>query len=99
MSSKDCNLLCWNVRGLNDGAKRASGRNQIISTGATIVCFQETKNSNWTQSLLVAGGHGAGGHDGAGCACEGGANGSGWGQGAWMGPGRRVGVWLFLFAY
>lgn len=46
-------ILCWNVRGLNDGAKHASVRNQIISTGATVVCLQETKINNWTQSLLV----------------------------------------------
>lgn len=53
MSAKNCNLLCWNVRGLNDGAKRASVRNQVLSTGATIVCLQETKISTWTRSLLV----------------------------------------------
>jgi hypothetical protein len=47
MSAKNCNLLCWNVRGLNDGAKRTSVRNQII------VCFQETKISTWTRNLLV----------------------------------------------
>jgi hypothetical protein len=53
MSAKDCNLLCWNVRGLNDGAKQASVRTQIIATGATIVCLQETKISTWTRGLLV----------------------------------------------
>lgn len=53
MSSKDCNILCWNVRGLNDGAKRASVRNQIISSGATVVCLQETKITTWTHTLLV----------------------------------------------
>ena len=53
MTAKNCNLLCWNLRGLNDGAKRASVRNQIIATGATIVCLQETKISNWTCNLLV----------------------------------------------
>ena len=53
MSAKNCNLLCWNVRGLNDGAKRASVRNQVLSTGATIVCLQETQISTWTCSLLV----------------------------------------------
>ena len=43
--------LC-NVRGLNDGAKRASVRNLIISSGATAVCLQETKIENWNQQLL-----------------------------------------------
>lgn len=53
LSAKNCNLLCWNVRGLDDGAKRASVRNQIIAMGATIVCLQETKISNWNRTLLV----------------------------------------------
>jgi exonuclease III len=53
MSIKDCHILCWNVRGLNDGAKRASVRNQIISSGATVICLQETKIANWTHTLLV----------------------------------------------
>lgn len=53
MSTKNCNILCWNVRGLNDSAKRASVRNQVLSTGATIVCLQETKISDWTHNLLV----------------------------------------------
>jgi exonuclease III len=53
MSVKDCNIMRWNVRGLNDGAKRASVRNQIYSSGATVVCLQETKITSWTYSLLV----------------------------------------------
>lgn len=50
---KNCSILCWNVRGLNDGAKRASVRNVISASGASIVCLQETKIENWTQSLLI----------------------------------------------
>lgn len=53
MTSKNCNHICWNVRGFNDGAKRASVRSQIISTGATIICLQETKISAWIHNLLV----------------------------------------------
>lgn len=53
MSAKNCNLLCWNVRGLNDGAKRASVRNQILANGATVVCLQETKIAEWSRNLLV----------------------------------------------
>jgi exonuclease III len=50
MAARNCNILFWNVRGLNDGAKRATVRNQIISSGAMVVCLQETKISNWTHS-------------------------------------------------
>lgn len=53
MSTKDCNIICWNVRGLNDGAKRATVKNQIISSRATVVCLQETKISNWTHTLIT----------------------------------------------
>jgi hypothetical protein len=52
MSQSNCNVLCWNVRGLNDAAKRASVCNMIFSSGATIVCLQETKIANWTTTLL-----------------------------------------------
>lgn len=52
MSNKNCNIMCWNVRGLNDGTKRASVRNQIVTSGATVVCLQETKIANWTPSLI-----------------------------------------------
>lgn len=53
MAAKNCNIICWNVRGLNDGAKRASVRNQILSIGATLVCLQETNITNWNQTLLT----------------------------------------------
>ena len=62
LNSSSCNgmffnvfqLHCfsWNFRGLNNPAKRASVRQTISSTGATIVCLQETKIMNWTNDLL-----------------------------------------------
>jgi exonuclease III len=52
MSVLDCKILCWNVRGLNAAAKRASVRNLIISSRASIVCLQETKISVWNDILL-----------------------------------------------
>jgi exonuclease III len=48
----NCTIFSWNVRGLNDPAKRESVRQTILSTGATIVCLQETKIMNWTNDLL-----------------------------------------------
>lgn len=52
MSQKNCNILCWNVRGLNARARRDSIRNAVLATGATIVCLQETKIEHWTPSLV-----------------------------------------------
>ncbi|KAG2563716.1 hypothetical protein PVAP13_8KG317614, partial [Panicum virgatum] len=47
------NLLCWNVRGLNAAARRASVHNTVTSSGASIVCLQETKIAHWTTHLVV----------------------------------------------
>jgi hypothetical protein len=46
----DAKTFCWNVRGLNAAAQRATVRNTVISTGATIVCLQETKIAHWTSN-------------------------------------------------
>jgi exonuclease III len=52
MSHKNCNVLCWNVDGLNAAARRDSVRVAVSATGATIVCLQETKIANWTTRLV-----------------------------------------------
>lgn len=36
-------LLCWNMRGLNDPAKRSAVREFLSTLHVSIVCFQETK--------------------------------------------------------
>jgi exonuclease III len=43
MAQLNCQLLNWNVRGLNDGARQDSVSELVRTTGATIVCLQETK--------------------------------------------------------
>ncbi|XP_014751138.1 uncharacterized protein LOC106865512 [Brachypodium distachyon] len=43
MSIHNVNLLCWNVRGLNNPARRSAVRDIIRDTHATVVCIQETK--------------------------------------------------------
>lgn len=53
MSQQNCNILCWNVRGLNAAASRASVRNMVISTNATIACLQETKIAHWSSQLVA----------------------------------------------
>ncbi|CAD6239585.1 unnamed protein product [Miscanthus lutarioriparius] len=39
----NCQILNWNVRGLNDGARQDSVCEFVRTTAATIVCLQETK--------------------------------------------------------
>ena len=36
-------IVMWNVRGLNSPAKRNAINNVISSSGASVVCLQETK--------------------------------------------------------
>jgi hypothetical protein len=36
-------LLCWNVRGLNDPTKRSAIREFVATMRVSLVCFQETK--------------------------------------------------------
>ena len=43
MAQLNCQILNWNVKGLNDGARQDSVSELVRTTGATIVCLQETK--------------------------------------------------------
>ena len=36
-------VLCWNVRGLNNPAKRKAVREVVDTVKVNLVCFQETK--------------------------------------------------------
>ena len=47
MAQLDCQILNWNVRGMNDGAQQDSVSELVRTTGATIVCLQETKMQVW----------------------------------------------------
>ena len=37
------NILCWNIRGINDHVKWPTLRSKLEESNAAIVCFQETK--------------------------------------------------------
>lgn len=43
MNSHAWNILCWNVRGLNDIDKWDPIRNKIDESNANMFCLQETK--------------------------------------------------------
>ena len=47
-------ILCWNVRGLNDRARRDAVRTLVDDVHPTIVCLQETKLDVITQHLVFA---------------------------------------------
>jgi endonuclease/exonuclease/phosphatase family metal-dependent hydrolase len=47
MNCRSWNILCWNVRGLNDKAKWEPIRNKIDESNANIFCLQETKKDDF----------------------------------------------------
>lgn len=53
MTQSSCQILSWNVRGLNDGARRDSVNLVVRDTKSTIVCLQETKLQNIDQAVVA----------------------------------------------
>ncbi|PNT67681.1 hypothetical protein BRADI_3g30448v3, partial [Brachypodium distachyon] len=51
--SYDPKLLVWNVRGQNCRARHSGVRTIVSSSGASIVCLQETKLSVVTTNLVM----------------------------------------------
>lgn len=52
MAQNNCQLLNWNVRGLNEAARQDTVNELVRSTGATIVCLQETKLQTVDQNIV-----------------------------------------------
>lgn len=53
MSSGDLSVLCWNVRGLNDGAHRELVRQTAASARPSVLCLQETKIGSMSQTIAL----------------------------------------------
>jgi len=47
MGNRDWNVLCWNVRGINDSDKWDAIRYKIEESNAGIFCLQETKKESF----------------------------------------------------
>lgn len=47
-------ILVWNVRGLNNKARRDVIRDLVATTKPEIVCFQETKVEEMTTRILLS---------------------------------------------
>ena len=52
MGNHDWNVLCWNVRGINDSDKWDAIRYKIEESNASIFCLKETKKKNLLTSDL-----------------------------------------------
>jgi hypothetical protein len=49
----DNTILCWNVRGLNDRARRDAVRTLVDDIRPSVVCLQETKLDVIQQHLVL----------------------------------------------
>ena len=45
-------IVVWNVCGINNPAKRDAIKNLILSSGASVVCIQETKVQDMNLGLV-----------------------------------------------
>ncbi|CAD6214649.1 unnamed protein product [Miscanthus lutarioriparius] len=52
MTQRNCNILCWNVRGLHDVVRQDTVSLLVRDTASTIVCLQETKMQNLDQGVV-----------------------------------------------
>jgi len=53
MIEQHCVLLDWNVRGLNNSARRKVVRDLAQDTKASIVCLQETKMQTIDRAVII----------------------------------------------
>lgn len=52
MSTNDCAILSWNVRGLNSTARQQVVRNLVMDINCSCVCLQETKLEFFDQAIV-----------------------------------------------
>ena len=52
MDNQHWNVLCWNIRGINDSDKWDAIRQKIEESACSIVCLQETKHSLFDSAYI-----------------------------------------------
>jgi exonuclease III len=52
MADQHCVILNWNVRGINNSARRKVVRDLVSDTRPTIVCLQESKLASVTVQII-----------------------------------------------
>src|SRR3954464_3503479 len=53
-STRNWNICCWNVRGLNSEARQRAVREKIEESRCAIICLRETKCTSIDQSFIHA---------------------------------------------
>lgn len=51
-NNRSCQILCWNIRGINSNQKWLALREKIAETSCSIICLQETKREHFDHSYL-----------------------------------------------
>ena len=46
------NVLSWNIRGLNSEPKQLALHNDVLSSGCSIICLQETKKTSFDLAFI-----------------------------------------------
>ena len=52
MNTRNWNVLCWNIRGLNGSGKWDAVRDKINESTGSIVCLQETKHDHFDTPFI-----------------------------------------------
>jgi hypothetical protein len=47
MNTRNWNILCWNIRGINASEKWDAVRDKIEESACSVICLQETKKENF----------------------------------------------------
>ena len=52
MNNRNCNILCWNIRDINDSRRWDAVRNKIEESSCSIICLQETKKESFDSAFI-----------------------------------------------
>lgn len=52
MSTRNWNILCWNIRGINVREKWDAVRNKIEESACSVICLQKTKKESFDTPFI-----------------------------------------------
>lgn len=52
MNTRDWNILCWNICGINGSEKWDAVRDKIEKSASAVICLQETKKDSFDSSFI-----------------------------------------------
>jgi exonuclease III len=52
MNTHNWNILCWNIRGINESEKWDAVRDKIEESASSVICLLETKKENFDTCFI-----------------------------------------------